>query len=101
MLVAIFILLLIVFFPILSFILGVGILAVIASYWWVILLVIAFAIILKVEIEDLEEPNSPKVTEITQLNSVDKLDQLKQMRDRGLIAPEEYETKKQSILDGL
>ena len=46
MLVAIFILLLIVFFPLLSLILGVGITAVIVNYWWAILLFIGISAIL-------------------------------------------------------
>jgi len=46
MLIAIFILLLIVFFPLLSLILGVGISAVIVNYWWVILLFIGISALL-------------------------------------------------------
>ena len=43
MLFAIFILLLIVFFPLLSLILGVGITAVIVNYWWAILLFVGIS----------------------------------------------------------
>ena len=46
MLVAIFILLLIVFFPLLSLFLGVGITALVINYWWVILLFIGFSLVL-------------------------------------------------------
>ena len=47
MLVAIFILLLIVFFPLLSLLLGVGITVVIYQYWWVILILLIIGAILK------------------------------------------------------
>jgi hypothetical protein len=46
MLVAIFILLFIVFFPLLSLFLGIGITAVIVNYWWVIVLFIGFSALL-------------------------------------------------------
>jgi hypothetical protein len=47
MLVAIFILLFIVFFPLLSLFLGIGITAVIINYWWVIVLFIGISLLLR------------------------------------------------------
>ena len=48
MLYAIFFLLLIVFFPILSVVLGVGVVALVATYWWVILIIVALPVVIKV-----------------------------------------------------
>ncbi len=48
MLYAIFFLLLIVFFPILSLVLGVGVVALVATYWWVILIIVALPVVIKV-----------------------------------------------------
>jgi len=48
MLYAIFFLLLIVFFPILSLVLGIGVLALVATYWWVILIIVALPVVIKV-----------------------------------------------------
>ena len=111
MLYAIFFLLLIALFPLLSFILGVGMMGVffaigtfIASYWWAIclLFVVGFLINTKFNksnlgIDEEQEEDKPLIKQ----SAVNRLEQLNQMREKGLVSQEEYDSKRQSILDNL